>query len=66
MTKNADERVPSVHLGLSVPATLGDQIAAIAQREHNGKSAVIRRLLTDAVQREQAVSSDGLRVGDHS
>jgi len=39
-------------LGIRVPTRLNDQLEAIAQREGNGVSAVVRRLLNDALTRE--------------
>jgi hypothetical protein len=52
MRKPTDEPRP-VQIGVRVPAKLGDQLAAIAERENNGVSAVVRRLLAEALQREQ-------------
>jgi hypothetical protein len=36
-------------IGLRVPARMGAQLEAMARRENNGVSAVIRRLLTAAL-----------------
>ena len=36
------------------PATLAAELRAIAKRENNGVSATARRLLTQAIAREQA------------
>lgn len=41
-------------IGIRVPARLNTQLETIAQREGNGVSAVVRRLLTDALARETA------------
>ena len=37
------------HIGIRVPPELNDQLQAIARREHNGISAVCRRLLAAAL-----------------
>lgn len=37
------------HIGLRVPIQISDRLEAIARREHNGVSAVVRRLLTAAL-----------------
>ena len=36
-------------IGVRVPAHMGDQLEALARRENNGVSAVVRRLLTAAL-----------------
>lgn len=36
-------------IGVRVPARMGDQLQALARRENNGVSAVVRRLLTEAL-----------------
>jgi hypothetical protein len=36
-------------IGIRVPARMSDQLEALARRENNGVSAVIRRLLTAAL-----------------
>ena len=41
------------YVGLRLPAHLIEQIDAIARRESNGKSSVVRRLLTQALANER-------------
>ncbi len=41
-------------IGVKVPIELSDRLQNIARRERNGVSAVCRRLLSDAIQREEA------------
>lgn len=53
----AQEHAP-VQIGIRVPAKMGDQLAAIADRENNGASAVVRRLLAEALQREEATRGE--------
>jgi hypothetical protein len=38
----------TTHLGIRVPAALGERLRALARRENNRTSAVTRRLLTAA------------------
>ena len=42
------------YIGIRVPVALGDRIAALARKEHNQISAVARRLLTVALNIEEA------------
>ena len=44
----------SKQLGLRVPASISKRLAAIARKENNRMSAVMRRLLTAALDREDA------------
>ena len=46
---HADRRVTTRQLGIRVPARMGDQLAALARKENNGVSALVRRLLTEAL-----------------
>jgi predicted DNA-binding protein len=43
------EESESKLIGIRVPAHMNDQLEALAKRENNGVSAVIRRLLTQAL-----------------
>ena len=45
-------------LGIRVPARLGDRLDALAAREHNSVSSVVRRLLTAALTRDAAGQLD--------
>lgn len=47
----------ATHVGVKMPAALSRQIRAIAESENNTLSAVVRRLLTAAVQREGDIAS---------
>jgi metal-responsive CopG/Arc/MetJ family transcriptional regulator len=40
-------------IGIKVPLRLSDRLEEIARRESNGISAVCRRLLTEALEREK-------------
>jgi hypothetical protein len=40
---------PARQLGIRLPAHMGEQLEAMARRENNGISAVVRRLLTAAL-----------------
>lgn len=41
-------------IGVRLPARMTDQLEALARRENNGISAVVRRLLTAALSHEAA------------
>lgn len=45
------------HIGVKVPMRLVERIQEIARRENNGISAVCRRLLTVAVEREETTQT---------
>jgi metal-responsive CopG/Arc/MetJ family transcriptional regulator len=49
-------------IGIRLPARLSNQLDALAVREHNSVSSIVRRLLTTAIRRErrarQADSND--------
>jgi hypothetical protein len=47
------EPVTTKSIAIRVDPRLNDQIEAIAKREHNGIAAVCRRLLTEALAREE-------------
>ncbi len=53
--------IADVYIGTRIPAALNEQPEATAQRENNRVSAVIRRLLTAALDRE-----DEARVVQHT
>jgi len=44
--------VADVYIGTRIPAALNARLEAIALREHNRVSAVIRRLLSDGIERD--------------
>jgi len=44
---------PGVYLGARIHPKLNERLEAIAHREHNRVSAVVRRLLSDGVDREE-------------
>jgi Arc/MetJ-type ribon-helix-helix transcriptional regulator len=43
---------PTKQIGVRVPAHVNDQLDALAQRENNSISAVVRRLLTKALRED--------------
>jgi predicted DNA-binding protein len=49
--------VEQVAIGVRVPKELGERLAAMASREGNGVSAVVRRLLTEGLAREAGGSA---------
>jgi hypothetical protein len=49
-----------VQIGLRVSRSLGEKLAAIAERENNGVSAVVRRLLAEALQRESVKDTEAV------
>lgn len=44
-------------IGVKVPLELNERLKAVARRESNGISAVCRRLLSEAVQREEIATA---------
>jgi predicted DNA-binding protein len=46
-------------VGIKMPPALSQRIEAIAARENNGVSAVVRRILTAGIEREEASSAKG-------
>ena len=40
------------YIGIKLPATLADRLLELARREHNNLSAVTRRLLSEALARD--------------
>lgn len=48
------EGEPIRQIGIKMPARLSDRLEAIARRESNGISAVCRRLLEEALPREES------------
>jgi hypothetical protein len=47
-------RLADVYIGTRIPSPLNERIKATALRENNRPSAVVRRWLTDAADREEA------------
>lgn len=40
---------PAKQIGIRVPARMSDQLEALARRENNSTSSIVRRLLTQAL-----------------
>lgn len=53
-TSHSQPESATKSIGIRVPVLLGKQLEALARRENNGVSAVVRRLLTAALSHEAA------------
>lgn len=54
--RQPEEQPTKKVLGVRVPAGLNDQLEAMARRENNGVSTIVRRLLTEALRNAAAAS----------
>jgi hypothetical protein len=45
--------IGEVYIGARIPTALNERLGSIARREHNHVSSVVRRLLSDGVDREE-------------
>ena len=62
---NHELKTTTVPIGLRVPVHVRTQLRELARLENNGVSAVCRRILTDALEREVQRHAGQLGVGDH-